>query len=68
MPRLIKSPIKFNHSNSFISLTLLDIFGDYFDLYWNEDSNLYSKHRKEVFLFEESSGIGIPSINLKKRI
>ena len=67
VPRLIKSPIKFNHSNSFISLTLLDIFGDYFDLYWNEDSNLYSKHRKEVFLFEESSGIGIPSINLKEK-
>lgn len=67
VPRLIKSPIKFNHSNSFISLTLLDTFGDYFDLYWNEDSNLYSKYKKEVFLFEESSDIGIPTVNLEEK-
>ena len=67
VPRLIKSPIKFDHSNSFISLTLLDTFGDYFDLYWNDDSNLYSKYKKEVFLFEESSDIGIPTVNLEEK-
>ena len=67
VPYLIKSPIKFDHANSFISLTLLDTFGDYFDLYWNEDSNLYRKYRKDIFLFEESSGIGIPKINLKEK-
>ena len=66
-PKLIKSPIKFDHADSFISLTLLDTFGDYFDLYWNEDSNLFRKHRKELFLFEESRSIGVPKIDLREK-
>ena len=66
-PKLIKSPIKFDHADSFISLTLLDTFGDYFDLYWNEDSNLFRKHRKELFLFEESRSIGVPKLDISEK-
>ena len=40
---LVKTPFKNNLSNSFIGITLLDTFGDYFDLYWNNDASNFSK-------------------------
>ena len=61
--KTIKSPIKYNHSSSFISLTLLDTFGDYFDIYWNVDSSLYAKNRKDVLLVVESDNLAFPKIN-----
>ena len=54
-PKLFKSPIKYDHSNSFIALTLLDTFGDYFDVYWNNDSSMFFKNRKEVLINEQSN-------------
>ena len=61
--KTIKSPIKNNHSSSFISLTLLDTFGDYFDIYWNNDSSLYFKNRQDVLLVQESYDLLAPKIN-----
>jgi len=61
--KTIKSPIKNNHSSSFISLTLLDTFGDYFDIYWNVDSSLYAKNRKDVLVVVESDNLAFPKIN-----
>lgn len=61
--KTIKSPIKYNHSSSFISLTLLDTFGDYFDIYWNLDSSLYAKNRKDVLVVVESGNLAFPKIN-----
>ena len=63
--RLIKSPIKFNHSNSLISLTLLDTFGDYFSLFWEEDSNAFQNFRGDFIKVEVTEFIGFPKINFE---
>ena len=51
--KIVKSPIKHNHASSFVGLTLLDTFGDYFDIYWNNDSSLFYKNRSEVLIITE---------------
>ena len=43
------SPIKHNHADSFIGITLLETNGDYFDLYWDNDASEFFKNRK-IFL------------------
>ena len=65
--KLMKSPIKNNHSGSMISLTLLDIFGDYFNLYWNNDATSLSKNRKKVFLFDQTNTIKSPKIDFQNQ-
>ena len=65
--KTIKSPIKNNHSSSFISLTLLDTFGDYFDIYWNNDSSLFFKNRQDVLLVQESYNLLAPKINFTNK-
>ena len=65
--RLIKSPIKFNHSNSLISLTLLDTFGDYFSLFWEEDSNAFQNFRGDFIKVEVTEFIGFPKINFEDK-
>ncbi len=60
---LVSSPIKNNHADSFIAISLLDTFGDYYDIYWDNDSSLYYKNRREVLLFEESNEIKAPKYN-----
>lgn len=65
--KTIKSPVKNNHSSSFISLTLLDTFGDYFDIYWNNDSSLYFKNRQDVLLVQESYDLLAPKINFTNK-
>jgi len=49
LPKLITDPYKFIHSDSFISITLLDTFSDYFGFYWNhqEKSNYLAFSRIE---------------------
>ena len=64
-PKLVKSPIKYEHSNSLLALTLLDTFGDYFDVYWNNDSSLFFKNRKEVLINEQSNSLTFPKIDVK---
>ena len=61
MYQLVASPIKYKHSNSFISITLLDTFGDYFDIFWDNDSSLYSKNRKVTSMSRPHPIIGISS-------
>lgn len=65
--KTIKSPIKNNHSSSFISLTLLDTFGDYFDIYWNNDSSLFFKNRQDVLVVQESYNLLAPKINFTNK-
>lgn len=57
---LVSNPIKHNHADSFIAISLLDTFGDYFDIYWDNDSSLYSKDRREILKFEQSQEIKAP--------
>ena len=44
---LISSPIKHDHADSFIGITLLETNGDYFDLYWDNDATEFFKNRKK---------------------
>lgn len=46
---LLENPYKYIHSDSLISITLLDTLGDYFTLFWNhiEDTNLMPINRIE---------------------
>ena len=60
---LITSPIKNYHANSFVGITLLETSGDYFDLYWNNDSSGYFKSRTKVIDFQISPEIKAPTIN-----
>lgn len=65
--KIIKSPIKNNHASSFLGLTLLDTFGDYFDVYWNNDSSLYYKNRSDVLVVLESDQLKAPVVNFSDR-
>ena len=44
---LVSNPNKHNHADSFIGITLLETTGDYFDLYWDNDSTNYFKNRRD---------------------
>ena len=61
--KIIKSPIRDQHAGSMPALTLLDIHGDYFNLYWDNDATSLHKNRKEIFLFDESKNITPPTFN-----
>jgi len=39
---LLKNPIQHFHSNSLLSIVLLDSFDDYFHIYWNNDKSLFN--------------------------
>ena len=65
---LIFYPYKHNHSSSAFSIILLDTFGDYFDLYWNNDASQLFKNRKELLIVEQSSTYRFPEINLEKGV
>ncbi len=60
---LISSPIKHNHAESFIGITLLETSGDYFDLYWDNNASEFFKNRKKIFTFVQSNEIKMPKIN-----
>ena len=45
-------PYKHLHNESAIHITLLDSFGDYFDLYWENDASNFYKLRHDFFVFE----------------
>ena len=57
---LVTSPIKNDHADSFLGITLLETSGDYFDLYWNNDSSGYSMGSDEIIRFETSPEIEKP--------
>ena len=60
---LFTNPIKHVHKDSFISITVLDTFNDYFDLYWNNNDSLFFQDRIEFIELEESQFIKSPKIN-----
>ena len=60
---LVSNPNKHNHADSFIGITLLETTGDYFDLYWDNDSTNYLKNRKDVVNTIESNEIKSPEID-----
>ena len=64
---MVSSPIKNKHADSFIGITLLDTFGDYYDLFWDNDSSLYFKNRVEILKFEQSDNIVTPKLNVQKK-
>ena len=59
-------PYKNEHSYSGINITLLDSFGDYFDIYWNNDSSYFSKDTLNIVTFKKSSMARVPLIDLNK--
>ncbi len=60
---LVSSPIKHYHAESFIAITLLETTGDYFDLYWDNNSSNYFASRKEFVEFDISKEISPPSVS-----
>jgi hypothetical protein len=62
---LVSDPNKHNHANSFIGITLLETTGDYFDLYWDNDSVSYFKNRKEVIKTIQSDEIKVPNFDIE---
>lgn len=63
MFKMLSSPIKHNHAESFIGITLLETSGDYFDLYWDNDASAYFENRKELISFKQSNEIKAPKYN-----
>ena len=62
---LVSNPNKHNHANSFMGITLLETTGDYFDLYWDNDSVSYFKNRKEVIKTIQSDEIKVPNFDME---
>jgi hypothetical protein len=65
--KLITSPVKHDHANSFIGITLLETSGDYFDLYWDNDCCNYFKNRRDFLLFEIDEKIVPPKIDFTNK-
>jgi len=59
---LFTSPIDNVHKDSFIAITLLDSFGDYFKLYWNNNDSLFYKSRSELINVEITNDIKRPEL------
>lgn len=59
---LLRKPTRDSHANSFLGITLLDTFDDYFNLYWNKDYILMNIDRKE-FIQSGNNGFYFDSIN-----
>lgn len=64
---LIYTPYKDRHNYSAIHITLLDSFGDYFDLYWDDDSQNYFKGRRDIIKYSVSQEMKIPKLNLQTK-
>ena len=48
---LFTNPFRSRHANSLIGITLIDLFGDYFNRYWDHSRSLFLANRKELFEF-----------------
>ena len=64
---LFTSPKKHDHATSMIGITLLDTFGDYFDIYWDNNSSGFSKNRINIIEFEQSNEIKTPKFSFKNK-
>lgn len=45
---LLNNPFRNQHANSLIGITLLDIFGDYFNRYWDHTRSLFVANRQDL--------------------
>ena len=50
---LINNPFRNTHADSFIGITLIDLFGDYFNRYWDHERSLFSQNRIDLISFVE---------------
>ena len=48
---LVENPFRNAHANSLIGITLIDLFGDYFERYWDHNRSLFFQNRSEIFTF-----------------
>ena len=64
---LIYLPYKHRHNYSVAHITLLDSFGDYFDLYWDDDSQNYFKGRQDPVIFSISKKMQPPKVNVQTK-
>ena len=48
---LFTNPFRNQHANSLIGITLIDLFGDYFNRYWDNSRSLFLENRRELFEF-----------------
>lgn len=48
---LINNPFRNQHANSLIGITFIDIFGDYFNRYWDHSRSLFIMNREDLFSF-----------------
>lgn len=46
---LVENPFRNAHANSLIGITLIDLFGDYFERYWDHNRSLFIQNRSEFF-------------------
>ena len=46
---LVENPFRNAHANSLIGITLIDLFGDYFERYWDHNRSLFFQNRSEIF-------------------
>ena len=72
---LFTRPYKNFHNNSFIGITLIDTFGDYFNEYWKKDYLYLSKHNKDFIksgnnlsIDYENRELTVPVNNLNTKI
>ena len=48
---LFTNPFRSQHANSLIGITLIDLFGDYFNRYWDHSRSLFLANRGGLFEF-----------------
>lgn len=64
---IIDNPNRYFFSNSFIGITLLDTFGDFFKLYWNSEYSELNLGRYNFFeIFDTNNNNTIPTFNFDK--
>ena len=51
LSELLKNPFRNTHANSLIGITLVDLFGDYFNRYWDHNRSIFSQNRIVFFQF-----------------
>ena len=48
---LFFNPFRNIHSGSLVGITLIDLFGDYFNRYWDHERSLFLANRREIITF-----------------
>ena len=63
---LIFNPFRNEHANSLIGITLIDLFGDYFNRYWDHSRSLFLSNRVDLLEFlpnpRRNVGLSLSSI------